>query len=171
VAQIQETLGRAILLENPSTCLQWAHSAIPEPLFLAEVARRTGCGVLFDVNNVYVSARNQGRVPAAALEEWIAALRLDQVGEMHLAGHALTHTAAGEELRIDDHGSPVCDDVWALYARAVACFGAVPTLIEWDTRLPAFATLQQEAARAQSIIDEVCNAGGAAPRVAAGHGR
>ncbi len=176
VARIQDALGRTILLENPSTYLEWAHSAIPEPQFLAEVARRTGCGVLLDINNVYVSARNQGQDPGAVLGGFIDALRADQVREMHLAGHALTHTAAGDELRIDDHGSPVCDDVWALYARAVAWLGAVPTLIEWDTRLPSFATLQQEAARAQAVLDRATadqarQAGGVAARLAAGHGR
>ena len=171
VAHIQDVLGRTILLENPSTYLEWAHSVIPEPLFIAEVARRTGCGVLLDINNIFVSARNQGRGAGAALEEWIAALRLDQVGEMHLAGHALTRTASGEELRIDDHGSQVCDEVWAMYARAVECFGAVPALIEWDTRLPPFATLLHEATHAQAILDDVCAVAGVVPRPALAHAR
>ena len=171
VARIQDTLGRTMLVENPSTYLEWSHSAIPEAQFLAEVAHRTGCGVLLDINNVYVSARNQGRAPVAALDAWIAALRLDQVGELHLAGHALTHTPSGEELRIDDHGSPVCDDVWALYQRALDCFGAVPTLIEWDTRLPSFATLQQEAACAQRHLDALAAASGSWTRPVFANGR
>jgi uncharacterized protein (UPF0276 family) len=169
VAHIQDVLARTILLENPSTYLEWAHSAIAEPEFLAEVARRTGCGVLLDINNVYVSACNQGRSPAAALEQWIGALRTEQVGEIHLAGHALTHTVAGDELRIDDHGSPVCDAVWPLYARALVAFGAVPTLIEWDTRLPPLAQLMQEAERAQQHLDALQSTGVNRPRAVVGH--
>jgi uncharacterized protein len=155
VEQAQEWLGRALLLENPSTYLAFAHSVIPEHEFMAEVARRTGCGVLLDVNNVYVSACNQGADAAATLAAWLAALAPAQVGEIHLAGHALATTTTGAPLRIDDHGDHVCEEVWMLYAQALAALGPVPTLIEWDTRLPAFGLLQAEAAIAQRHLDLV----------------
>jgi uncharacterized protein (UPF0276 family) len=153
VEQVQEGLGTTILVENPSTYLCYAASVIPEAEFLAALARRTGCGVLFDVNNVYVSARNQRRDATAVLADWCRALDPASVGEMHLAGHAVVQAATGEELRIDDHGDRVCAAVWALYEQAIASLGARPTLIEWDTRLPAFEVLQEEAAYAQSRLD------------------
>jgi uncharacterized protein (UPF0276 family) len=153
VELVQQALGTAILVENPSTYLRFAASVIPEAEFLAAVARRTGCGVLFDVNNVYVSARNQACDPATVLADWCAVLDPASVGEIHLAGHAIVQAATGEELRIDDHGDHVCQAVWALYEQTVLYFGARPTLIEWDTRLPAFEVLQEEASRAQSCLD------------------
>ncbi|MDE2219381.1 MAG: DUF692 domain-containing protein [Gammaproteobacteria bacterium] len=153
VGQVQEALGRQILVENPSTYLSYAASVIPEAEFLAELARRSGCGVLFDVNNVYVSASNQRLEPAAVLEGWRRALDPRTVAEIHLAGHALTRTDAGEELRIDDHGDRVCAAVWTLYERALAWLGPRPTLLEWDTRLPAFAVLQAECALAQAHLE------------------
>ena len=153
VQQVQEALGRQILVENPSTYLRYAASVLSEADFLAEVAARTGCGVLFDVNNVYVSARNQELDPATVLDGWLAALDEATVGEIHLAGHAVVATESGAELRIDDHGDRVCDAVWSLYEQALARFGPRPTLIEWDTRLPAFPVLQAEAGRAQSRLD------------------
>lgn len=153
VQQVQETLGRKILVENPSTYLQYAAAAVGEADFLAAVAQRTGCGVLFDVNNVYVSASNQRLDPAAVLAGWCRALDPQTVGEIHLAGHALVATEAGAELRIDDHGDRVCAAVWSLYEQALAQLGARPTLIEWDTRLPEFSVLQAEAGRAQSRLD------------------
>jgi uncharacterized protein (UPF0276 family) len=154
VEQVQQVLGRTILVENPSTYLQFADSVIPEAEFLAAVARVTGCGVLFDVNNVYVSACNQRVEPAAALAQWCRALDPGSVGELHLAGHALVPGSEGEELRIDDHGDHVCAPVWSLYEQALAHFGARPTLIEWDTRLPALSVLLAEAALAQGRLDE-----------------
>jgi uncharacterized protein (UPF0276 family) len=153
VSQVQEALGRQILVENPSTYLCYAASSIPEAEFLAALAQRSGCGVLFDVNNVYVSATNQRLDPAAVLDEWCRALDARTVGEIHLAGHALVQTAAGDELRIDDHGDHVCGAVWALYERSLAWLGPRPTLLEWDTRLPAFGVLQAECALAQSRLD------------------
>jgi uncharacterized protein (UPF0276 family) len=153
VEQVQEALGRKILVENPSTYLRFAAAAIPEAEFLAAVARRTGCGVLLDVNNVYVSAANQRLDAAAVLADWCASLDAPMVGELHLAGHAVVQTVAGAELRIDDHGDHVCAAVWALYQQALAHLGPRPTLIEWDTRLPAFALLQAEAALAQAQLD------------------
>ena len=154
VEQVQEALGRKILVENPSTYLQFAASAIPEAEFLAAVARATGCGVLFDVNNVYVSASNQRLEASQALTDWCRALDAASVGEIHLAGHALLATSDGEELRIDDHGDHVCAAVWSLYEQALAHFGPRPTLIEWDTRLPALGVLQSEASLAQARLDE-----------------
>ncbi|HEX9473889.1 MAG TPA: DUF692 domain-containing protein [Steroidobacteraceae bacterium] len=155
VEQVQEALGAAILVENPSTYLRFAASVIPEAEFLAAVARRTGCGVLFDVNNVYVSACNQRSDATAVLADWCAALDAASVGEIHLAGHAVVQAATGEELRIDDHGDRVCAAVWALYEQAIDSLGARPTLIEWDTRLPTFAVLQDEAAHAQARLDAI----------------
>jgi uncharacterized protein (UPF0276 family) len=153
VSQVQEALGRQVLVENPSTYLCYAASRIPEAEFLAALAQRSGCGVLFDVNNVYVSATNQRLDPAAVLEGWCRALDARTVGEIHLAGHAVTQTAAGDELRIDDHGDHVCAAVWALYERTLQRLGPRPTLLEWDTRLPAFGVLQAECAQAQARLD------------------
>ena len=155
VEQVQEALGRQILVENPSTYLRFAASAIPEAEFLAAVAQRTGCGVLFDVNNVYVSAANQRLEPTEVLAAWCRVLDAPMVGEIHLAGHAIVQTPAGEQLRIDDHGDHVCEAVWALYEQALAHLGPRPTLLEWDTRVPAFGVLQAESALAQSRLDSL----------------
>jgi uncharacterized protein (UPF0276 family) len=159
VSRVQETLGRRILVENPSTYLCYAATSMSEAQFLAAVAHRTGCGVLFDVNNVFVSASNQRLDPAAVLTEWCRVLDPASVGEIHLAGHAVVATEAGAELRIDDHGDRVSDAVWSLYEQALARLGPRPTLIEWDTRLPAFSVLQAEAGRAQARLDECGRAG------------
>jgi predicted dehydrogenase len=110
-------------------------------------------GVLFDVNNVYVSARNQQLDPNAVLAGWLAALDEATVGEIHLAGHAVVAIEDGAELRVDDHGDHICDAVWSLYELALARLGTRPTLIEWDTRLPALPVLQAEAGRAQQRLD------------------
>jgi uncharacterized protein (UPF0276 family) len=155
VAAVQEGLGRRLLLENPSSYLAYTSSVIPEHEFLAEVAARSGCGVLLDLNNIYVSACNLGADAASTLAAWLRALRPGDVQELHLAGHAFTHTATGHALRIDDHGDHVCVEVWALYEQALAALGAVPTLIEWDTRLPAFDVLQAEAEAAQQRLDAI----------------
>ena len=137
VAQVQETLGRQILLENPSTYLQFSASAIPEAEFLAAVARTTGCGVLFDVNNVYVSACNQ-RIEASRGAHRLVSRARRRNGRRAAPRRArAVASASGEELRIDDHGDHVCAEVWSLYEQALAHFGPRPTLIEWDTRLPA----------------------------------
>jgi len=143
VGEMQDALGRPILVENPSTYLEYSHSTIGEPEFLAELARRTGCGLLLDVNNVFVSAGNHGHDAAA----YLAAVPVDAVGEIHLAGHT-TRDIDGTLLRIDDHGSAVADPVWALYEAALARLGPVPTLIEWDSAIPALAVLVDEAAKA-----------------------
>ncbi len=150
VAQAQDHLKHRILVENPSTYLQFRHSTIPEWEFLAQVAKRTGCGILCDVNNIYVSAYNHGWRASA----YLAALPPEAVGEIHLAGHSLRRIDDARTLRIDDHGSRVAPEVWALYAEALARFGPVPTLIEWDTDVPPMAVLLEEAAHAAALIDE-----------------
>lgn len=148
IQRVQETLGRAILLENPSTYLRFRDDDYPEADFLVELARRAGCGLLVDVNNVYVSACNHDFDPAAYLERIPAAL----VGEIHLAGHAV-ELVEGQALRIDDHGDRVCEAVWGLYRSLVQRVGPRPTLIEWDTRVPELAILLNEARRAQDVLD------------------
>jgi hypothetical protein len=147
IDQVQRALGRRLLIENPSTYLQFAHSAIPEWEFIAALASRTGCGILCDVNNVYVSARNHGWDAS----RYLAALPPGAIGEIHLAGHAVKEMGA-RTLLIDDHGSPVGEAVWKLYGEALTRFGPVPTLIEWDTNIPAFDVLAGEAARAERAI-------------------
>jgi uncharacterized protein (UPF0276 family) len=154
VEQVQQALGRRLLIENPSTYLCYAAADMTEAEFLAAVVQRTGCGVLLDINNIYVSARNQRRDAHEVLMHWSQALDRRSVGEMHLAGHAVVATADGAELRIDDHGDRVCADVWSLYEAAIADFGVLPTLLEWDTRLPDFTVLQDEAQRAQHLQDD-----------------
>jgi hypothetical protein len=157
VEQVQDSLSRQLLVENPSTYLRFAAAALSEPEFLAELARRTGCGVLLDINNIYVSACNHGESPQALLDGFLNALPDRTVGELHLAGHALVNDEAGRELRIDDHGSVVCEAVWQLYERALQRLGPRPTLIEWDTRIPEFTVLEQQAATAQLLIDRCSN--------------
>ena len=144
VAEAQDGLGRQVLIENPSSYLRYRHSPIPEAEFLTEVVRRTGCGILCDVNNVYVSAWNFGFDPIAYLEE----LPTEAIGEIHLAGH---HAAEDVRILIDDHGSRVGDPVWELHAAALRHFGPVPTLIEWDTNLPALEVLLDEAHHAAEL--------------------
>ena len=147
VAQTQDRLGRAILIENPSSYLAFEHSTIPEWEFLAAVAARTGCGLLLDVNNIYVSACNHG----FAAERYLEALPAEAVAEIHLAGHSVRQVG-GRELRIDDHGSAVCDAVWDLYAETIARLGPRPTLIEWDSGVPELPVLFAEAAKAKDIL-------------------
>ncbi|WP_133666758.1 DUF692 domain-containing protein [Paraburkholderia sp. BL10I2N1] len=151
VDQVQTALGRQILVENPSTYLRFAHSTIPEWEFLAQVAQRTGCGILCDVNNIYVSACNHGWDPGT----YLAALPPMAVGEIHLAGHSVRQLDNGSTLRIDDHGSRVAPEVWALYQAALNRFGPVPTLIEWDTDMPSLEVLIDEAATAESALEAV----------------
>jgi len=144
VAEVQDRLGREILVENVSTYLAFADATIPEWEFVAAVARRTGCKLLCDVNNIYVNATNHG----FDADAYLAALPREAIAEIHLAGF----DASGPCL-IDTHGAPVAPDVWALYRRAIARFGPVPTLIEWDTDIPPLATLLAEAATAQTILE------------------
>jgi len=155
VERMQDGVGRTVLIENPSTYLQFAHSPIPEPEFLAALARRTGCGILLDVNNVYVSAANHGFDP----EAYIDAIPAAAVGEIHLAGHHRTEED-GVAILIDDHGSPVSQSVMALYARAVRRFPEAPTLIEWDSNIPALDVLVAEARRADRARFAALNGAG-----------
>jgi uncharacterized protein (UPF0276 family) len=147
IAAVQDTLGRRILIENVSGYVAFSASQLSEWEFLAGVAAESGCGLLIDINNLYVSARNLRFDP----ETYLAAIPPPAVGELHLAGHTTVH-AAGRELLIDTHGTPVADAVWRLYALALARFGARPTLIEWDTDIPALATLIAEAAKAEALL-------------------
>ena len=146
VAEAQDFLGIRLLIENVSAYVAFEHSHLREWEFLAAVAATSGCGLLVDVNNIYVSSQNLG-VDAHA---FIQGIPLGLVGEIHLAGHA-----RNGDVLIDDHGSRVCDAVWELYGQAVRRFGAVPTLIEWDTNVPALATLVEESRRADLILEEV----------------
>jgi uncharacterized protein len=153
VDQVQSALKRKILVENPSTYMQFRHSTIPEWEFMAAVAARTGCGILCDINNIFVSAKNHDWDPSA----YVAALPPDAIGEIHLAGHSVRELADGGTLRIDDHGSRVIDEVWAPYAEALRRFGPVPTLIEWDTNVPPLEVLVGEARHADALIATASN--------------
>jgi uncharacterized protein (UPF0276 family) len=148
VDEAQERLGRRILVENPSSYLRFDESPIPEPEFLAEVARRTGCGLLCDVNNIYVTTYNFELNPIAYLD----ALPPEAIGEIHLAGHA-RNDADGRVILIDDHGSPVAAPVWTLATHALRRFGPVPTLVEWDTDIPALSVLLAEAGTAERLLE------------------
>jgi uncharacterized protein len=149
IDEAQQALGRPLLIENVSSYLQFRGAQLTEWDFLAAVARASGCGLLLDVNNVYVSARNHGFDARAYLD----ALPRQAVHEIHLAGHS-TRVIDGREFLVDTHDARVCDDVWALYAHATARFGRVPTLIEWDSDLPALDVLVDEARRADRIAGE-----------------
>lgn len=146
VDQIQSRLGRQFLVENVSSYLTWKDSTLAEAEFAAEVARRTGCGLLVDVNNIHVNAVNHGLDAHA----FLAALPIEAVKEIHLAGYAEYEQAEADAtpLLIDTHGAPVSAEVWTLYAEALNLFGAVPTLIEWDTDIPPLSVLLAEAATA-----------------------
>ena len=146
VAQVQDRLGRRMLLENVSSYLTFAHSVIPEWQFLAEVARRADCGILLDINNVFVSAHNHGFDPL----DYLAGIPAERVGQLHLAGHSTRG-----ELLIDTHDQPVPEAVWELYRTAVAMLGPRSTLIEWDAQIPALERLQAESARARALEAEV----------------
>jgi len=147
VMQAQEALGRPLLVENPSSYITFRHSTLSEPEFLSALVAKTGCGLLFDVNNLYVSCHNHGWDASA----YLAALPGPAIGEIHLAGHAQRSVGEGTVL-IDDHGSAVADAVWLLYAQAVRRFGPIPTLIEWDTDVPALEVLVGEANKAQGLL-------------------
>ena len=149
VAEVQDALGRELAVENVSSYLAFADATIPEWEFVAAVARRTGCRLLVDVNNIYVNSINHG----FDADAYLAAMPAEAVAEIHLAGF----TARGA-LLIDTHGAPVAPAVWALYRRALERFGARPTLIEWDTDIPPLATLLAEAATAQAMLEEARDA-------------
>ena len=148
IEQVQEHLGRQMLLENPSSYLAFAETEMTETDFLAEVSRRTGCGLLLDVNNVYVSAINLDFDPAA----YLRAFPLSRVGEIHLGGHHADQDDHGAPLLIDSHGAEVVDPVWQLYAGVIAQAGPLPTLIEWDNDVPDWSVLAAETARAAQLL-------------------
>jgi uncharacterized protein (UPF0276 family) len=148
VDQLQSALGRTMLLENPATYLEFAASTFTEADFIAEVQRRTGCALLLDVNNAYVSAVNHGRDARA----FIDALPLHAVQQIHLAGFAEDRDAAGDRLLIDHHGAPVAEAVWALYAHTIARTGPLPTLLERDHDVPPLAVLRAEALQAAALM-------------------
>ena len=147
VDEVQAVLGRRMLLENPSTYVLFQQSTLAEVDFLAEVVRRTGCGLLLDVNNVFVSATNHRQDPRA----YLAGFPVAAVGEIHLGGHAEEMLPSGP-LLIDDHARPVADPVWALFAEALALTGPQPVLIEWDNDVPHFPVLLAEAERAARVM-------------------
>lgn len=148
VERVQDYLERRILIENLSSYLEYRRSTIPEWEFLAALARRAGCGLLLDINNIYVSARNHGFDPQA----YLRAIPAGAVEEFHLAGHAVKSLENGE-IVIDSHNRPVASEVWTLFAAAVDRFGPRPTLIEWDTDLPPLPVLLGEAAKADRILE------------------
>lgn len=149
IDEVQAAIGRPLLLENPATYLAFRESTMTETEFLSSVAHRTGCGLLLDVNNVFVSAANHG---FSALK-YLADFPLSRVAEIHLAGHAEQTDDEGDLLLIDSHDGPVVAAVWKLFEAVIARCGAVPTLIEWDSKLPDWPTLKREAAAAQAVLD------------------
>jgi uncharacterized protein (UPF0276 family) len=164
VSRVQDRLKRVFMVENLSAYMRWNmpadEHAFAETEFLTTLARRTGCQLLVDVNNIYVNALNAQLREGVALDpvqscrSWIDAIPANVVGEIHLAGHCHVSDAHGD-IVIDDHGSRVCDAVWVLYRHAIARFGAVPTLIEWDTDVPSLDVLQDEAQRARAHCVDV----------------
>jgi uncharacterized protein len=149
IDQVQNAIGRAILLENPSTYIAFTESAMSETEYLRALVRVSGCGLLLDINNVFVSATNQGYSPT----DYLAEFPLDSVGEIHLAGHAEQADDEGDLLLIDSHDRKVAGPVWTLFESVVARRGAIPTLVEWDSNLPSWPMLRAEAAAAQAILD------------------
>src|SRR5471032_1495154 len=145
--QLHEALGRQVSIENPSCYLGFVHSPMSEPEFLSELARRSGCGLLLDANNIHVTAHNLGLDPA----RWLEGVPAAAITEYHLAGHAVNTVEDGTVL-IDDHGSRVGDPVWRLFAQCVERFGPRPTVIEWDTDIPALPVLLDEARRASLVL-------------------
>lgn len=153
IDQVQTALARPMLLENPATYVTFTASTWDENAFLHEITRRTGCGLLLDVNNIFVSATNHRTDPHA----WLAGFPLEAVGEIHLAGHEVEALDDGP-LLIDSHSRPVADAVWALYGALLARTGPLPTLIEWDNDVPGFEILLAEAARAATLLQKVRHA-------------
>jgi uncharacterized protein len=151
IDRVQEVLGRRMLLENPSSYLAFEAAEMEEVDFLREVARRTGCGLLLDVNNVYVSATNLN----FSATNYLSDFPVELIGELHLGGHFVDADDHGATLLIDSHGTAVVDPVWQLYAGLIARAGPLPTLIEWDNDVPEWPVLAAEAARAARILDPV----------------
>jgi uncharacterized protein (UPF0276 family) len=157
IDEVQTALSRMMLLENPSTYVDIAESTVSEVDFLADISKRTGCGLLLDVNNVFVSAKNQVTKPLSYLDSF----PLDRVREIHLGGHDEETDDAGAPLLIDTHGSPVANDVWTLYTHVIARTGPIATLIEWDNDIPDWPTLRAEAVAAQAILADASRASAA----------
>lgn len=151
IGRVQDRLGRPILIENPSRYLAYARDGWDELSFLHELCRRSGCGLLLDINNVEVSAFNLGLDPAP----WLDAIDPAVVGEIHVAGHAVKDDGEGGRIAIDDHGSLVRDSCWALFARFLRRAGPRPVLVEWDSDVPDFAVLMAEAAKADAVLEPV----------------
>lgn len=149
VDEVQSFLGRRLLLENPSTYLIFEESTMAEADFLREVARRAGCGLLLDVNNVFVSATNHRLDP----RDYLASFPLNRVGEIHLSGHAATTDETGATLLIDAHDLPVTDPVWALYEEVIEKIGRVASLVEWDNDVPDWPVLRREAEAAETVLN------------------
>ncbi len=149
IDRTQVVLGQTILIENPSTYVSWQADEMPEWEFMNEAARRTGCGILLDVNNIYVQSKNHGLNPY----EYVENIDSKRVGEMHLAGHTIQEYPDGQRLLIDTHDARVCQDVWRLYEWALHCRGPVNTLIEWDQNFPELPALIDETYRARNILN------------------
>lgn len=159
IDDVQNFLGREILIENPSTYLAFAHSDMVEPEFLISLAQKSGCRLLVDVNNVYVSAKNHGFDASA----WLSNIPAHLVGEIHLAGHAVERVGQ-DEILIDDHGSIVSPAVWALYEAFIARIGTRPTLVEWDNIIPTLSDWMAQASRAQEVLSRQISDGESAER-------
>ncbi|MDC9719922.1 MAG: DUF692 domain-containing protein [Gammaproteobacteria bacterium] len=151
----QDYLGRQLLIENPSSYLQFTQSTIPEWEFFASLPQHTGCGLLLDVNNVYVTCQNHG----FDADDYLTAVNASDVEEIHLAGHTLKHFPEGS-ICIDDHGSEIKDAVWELYAQTIAAMGPKPTLIEWDTQIPSLSVLMAQRELAQQKLEGLCGSQG-----------
>jgi uncharacterized protein len=147
--EVQEAIRRPLLLENPSTYVAFCESTMSETEFIRAIVQRTGCGLLLDINNVFVSATNHG----FSARDYLADFPLSNVGEIHLAGHAEQSDDEGYPLLIDSHDGPVADAVWKLYEIVIAQCGPVPTLVEWDSQIPDWPILKAEVAAAQAILD------------------
>lgn len=150
VSRTQDRLGRRLMIENPSCYMAFEASEMSELDYLVNLVDKTGCALLLDVNNVFVSANNNGW----SAEDYINNVPADYVGEVHLAGHSV-RDIDGTQLRIDDHGSKVCDDVWALYGTLISRIGMRPTLIEWDTNIPELDVWVEQAAKARQMAEDV----------------
>jgi uncharacterized protein len=153
VDTVQSCLKRRIELTNPSQYVRSTPSEMTEAEFLTEVVKRSGCGVLLDINNIFVSSKNNDIEPGARLSDFLMRVPHDSIAELHLGGHSVQEAQEGRRLYVDDHGARVSDEVWDLFEAAVNTLGPKPTLIEWNKNLPAFEVLQEEADAAQVIID------------------
>ena len=163
IDEMQDAIGRPLLLENPSTYIAFRESTMSETDFIRAVAARTGCGLLLDINNVFVSATNHG----FSAHEYLADFPLARVGEIHLAGHIEQADDKGDVLLIDSHDGPVADAVWKLFEIVVGQCGPIPTLVEWDSNIPDWPILKAEAAAARAILDHGQTAAPAGDRHAA----